>query len=111
MSGVEGPSGPGLQAERTAMAWQRTALTVAGVSALTLRHAGGDRLLAVPGLLGLGGAVALLVVVDGRYLRTVRHVERGDRPLGRRLVVALTAGCVLLAVGALLVVLAGPGGE
>lgn len=111
MSAAGGPSGPGLQAERTAMAWQRTALAVAAVAALTLRHAGGDLVRAVPGLLGLGGAVALLVVVDGRYLRAVRHLERGDRPLGRRLVVSLTVGCVLLSLGALLVVLAGPGGE
>jgi len=101
----------GLQSERTAMAWQRTALTVAGVSALTLRHAGGDLLLALPGLLGLTGAVALLLVADGHYLRTLRHVERGTEPLGRRRVRALSIGSVLLALGALLVVLAGPGGE
>jgi len=93
------------------MAWQRTALTMAGVSALVLRHAGGDLARAAPGLLGLLGAVALLLVVDGRYLRTIRHVERGDAPLGRRLVRSLTAGCVLLAGGALVVVLAGPGGQ
>jgi hypothetical protein len=94
------------------MAWQRTALTVAGVSALTLRHAdGGGVLLALPGLLGLTASVALLLVVDGRYLRMVRHVEHGAEPLGQRLVRALSVGAVLLSCGALLVVLLGPGGQ
>jgi uncharacterized membrane protein YidH (DUF202 family) len=111
VTAVERRPDTGLQPERTAMAWQRTALTAAGVSALTLRHAEGDVLRSLPGLLGLAGAVGLLLVVEGRYLRMLRHAERGDEPLGRRLVVLLTLGCVLLSLGALLVVLSGPGGQ
>jgi uncharacterized membrane protein YidH (DUF202 family) len=102
---------PGLQAERTAMAWQRTALGLGGVSALTLRHAGGDPALSAPGVLGLTGAVALLVVVEGRYLRTRRHLEEGRNPMGRGLVRALAAATALLAAATVLVVLLGPGGQ
>ena len=109
MTAVDDQPDAGLQSERTAMAWQRTALTMAGVSALTLRHAEGDVLRSLPGLVGLVGAVGLLLVVDGRYLRMLRHVEQGSEPLGPHLVRALSLGSVLLACGALLVVVTGAG--
>ena len=102
---------PGLQAERTAMAWQRTALGLGAVSALLVRQAGGDPLAAAPGAVGLLAAVALLVVVETRYLRTHRHVAEGTEAMGPRLVRALGWGTALLAVGALGVVVAALVGE
>lgn len=96
----------GLQAERTAMAWQRTALGVGAVSALLLHRTGGGLLEAVPGLLGLGVAVLLLVLTEVRYEITVHRVGRG-RDTAAAPLVGLLAGTVallaVLAAGLLLV--------
>ncbi|GAB2758692.1 DUF202 domain-containing protein [Nocardioides pakistanensis] len=94
----------GLPAERTAMAWQRTALSLAGVSALVVHLANRDLLAAVPGVLGLLAALALLVVAERRYTWAVRRVEAGESPLDHRLNVVLTAGVVALSVVALVLV-------
>lgn len=94
----------GLPAERTAMAWQRTALSVAGVSALVVHLADRDLVAAVPGVLGLLAALALLVVGERRYTWAVRRVEVGESPLDHRLNVVLTAGVVTLAAVALVLV-------
>jgi putative membrane protein len=102
---------PGLQSERTAMAWQRTALGIGGVSALVLRQGGGDPLASAPGVVGLVAAVLLLVLVERRYVRTHRHVEDGNHPMGPGLVRALGWGTALLAVGALAVVASRLAGE
>ncbi len=91
----------GLQAERTAMAWQRTALGVAGVSALLL-HGTGDRLVsAAPGLFGLAMATALLVLSELRYERTVARVEEGSDTDRARPLLLLSATVSLLAVMAI----------
>ena len=68
----------GLQAERTAMAWQRTALGVGGIAALLLHQTGGSLLRALPGLIGFVVATALLVLTEVHYERTVAHLEAGD---------------------------------
>lgn len=98
----------GLQAERTAMAWQRTALGIGGVSALLLHRAEGAGLATLPGAAGLVAAVGVLLSVEARYLRTHRHVEAGTSPMGRTAVRAIAAAAVLLAVGSLAVVAWGP---
>lgn len=98
----------GLQAERTAMAWQRTALGIGGVSALLLHRAEGAGLAAAPGAAGLVAAVGVLLSVEARYVRTRRHVEAGTNPMGRGAVRAIAATTVLLAVAALVVVTWGP---
>ena len=54
----------GLQAERTAMAWQRTALGLGGVSALLLHHAGGELGPSVPGAAGMLAALVVLLMVE-----------------------------------------------
>ena len=99
----------GLPAERTAMAWQRTALGIGGVSALVVHHAGGRPLLVAPGAAGLLGALLLLLVVEERYHRTLHKVSSGDSPMGPTLVRWTAVGTVLLALAAVVVVLLGAG--
>ena len=99
----------GLQAERTAMAWQRTALGVGGIGALLLHHAGGIGVRAVPGLLGLVVALALVLAGERRYERVVRRVSAGTSPVSRGLVRTLAAATVLLSGAAILLVLTAGG--
>ena len=97
---------PGLQAERTAMAWQRTALGVGGLSALLVHVADRDLAAAVPGLVGLLGAVALLLVGEQRYAWTLAHLETDRSPLDDVLVKVTATAAVALsgcAIGVLLV--------
>ena len=96
----------GLPAERTAMAWQRTALGLAGFSALLVHLADRDTLLAVPGFVGLVVALAVLVTGERRYTWTVRRVEAHDSPVAPHLAVLLTGAVVGLSISALVVVLA-----
>ena len=96
---------PGLQAERTAMAWQRTALGIGGVSALLLHYAAGAILPSLPGALGLLTALGLLLVVEARYVQNSRHGDAGNSPMGPAMVRNVAVGTVLLA-GATLLVLA-----
>lgn len=94
----------GLPAERTAMAWQRTALALAGFSALLVHLAGRDLLAAVPGLVGMALALALLVVGERRYGWTVRRVESGADCTAPRLIRLLTVGVAALSAGSLVLV-------
>jgi uncharacterized membrane protein YidH (DUF202 family) len=100
----------GLQAERTAMAWQRTALGLAGVSALLLHHAGGKVAPSVPGAVGLLAALVVLLLVETRYLRRDRD-EHETSPMGVGPVRGITAVTVLLALSAVVVVLTARGGN
>lgn len=91
----------GLQAERTAMSWQRTALGLGGVSALLLHDAGGRLPQTLPGLLGLGVATVLLILTEVRYEQTLRRVASGRRTTaaGSVLTLAVTiTGLAVLAV-------------
>ncbi len=95
----------GLQAERTAMAWQRTALGLGGVSALLLHHADGDPVASIPGVAGLLAALGVLLLVEARYLRR-DHGELETSPMGVGHVRAVAALTVLLSLAAAVVVLA-----
>ena len=98
----------GLQAERTAMAWQRTSLGVAGVSAMLLHQTQGRLLAALPGVLGLVLATTLLVLSELRYERTTARVGAGANPVDARLMLLLAGTVTLLAAMALgLVVIQG----
>jgi hypothetical protein len=79
------------------MAWRRTALGVAGVSALLLREVSERPWTAIPGLLGIGLAIGLEISAERRH----RH---GTQLLAHGLVRAITAVVVLLTVGALALV-------
>jgi uncharacterized membrane protein YidH (DUF202 family) len=93
----------GLQAERTRLAWSRTALSFAAVGALML-HSGlstGGRLDELPGLIALCSAAATYLLGVSRYHATNRNVAR-ELPMTSagsvRTLAALTALTVVLAL-------------
>lgn len=95
-------SDSGLQAERTGMAWQRTALGVGGIGALLLHS--GEPVSATIGAAGLLAALVLLAVSERRYERIVLRVE-AQRPASRPWLIRLVAVTVAaLGVGAALFV-------
>ena len=102
------PPNRGLQAERTALAWQRTALGLGGFSALLLHDTGGRPYLAIPGVVGLVTSVVLLLSVERRYERAVSRIEDGHSPAGTRLVRVVAATGVFLGLAAALLALAVP---
>ncbi len=97
----EPPHDAGLQAERTAMAWQRTALGVGGVSALLLHQTGGRLVQSLPGMFGLAMAIVLLVLSELRYERTVSRISSGADPVHARLLLLLALTVSLLAIMAI----------
>jgi putative membrane protein len=111
MSGAERVWDPGLQPERTSLAWQRMALTFLGLGLVVPRVAwpalGVWSLL--PAALVLAAAVAVLVVSHRRYRAAHRVLTSGDGRLhdGRLpLLVAVTA-LVLAALALAFVLVAG----
>ncbi len=95
----------GLQAERTAMAWERTALGVGGVSAMLLHGATGSFWTALPGMVGLTASMALLVFAQLRYERTVQRVKDGLTPAAPAVVLALALTVLGLAVMSLALII------
>lgn len=90
----------GAQAERTALAWQRTALGLVAVAALTVRWSVTENFPVFPGIgLAVAGGLAGLVVVRQRYLRVLRTVETGHTPTSRYLIGATTVFMVAVVVG------------
>ena len=98
------------QAERTALAWQRTAIGVVGIAALLGHRAvtGGHPTLLLPaGACALLG-VALLSGVGAVRDRQVRDAVARDEPLPTaRIMQAATAVVVLVAVAAAVSIVAG----
>jgi uncharacterized membrane protein YidH (DUF202 family) len=74
------PSDPGLQPERTALAWRRTALALVVGSLLGLRVL--PQLLGPAGLVvaaaGVAAALAVLAAAHGRYRRVHRILTSGS---------------------------------
>jgi uncharacterized membrane protein YidH (DUF202 family) len=93
----------GLQAERTRLAWSRTALAFGAVGALML-HSGmstGNRLHELPGLIALSSAAGTYLLGVFRYHATTRKVPRGQPMTSAgsiRTLTALTALTVVLAL-------------
>ena len=79
-------------AERTALAWQRTALGVVAVGALIVRWSLMEDFPVWPSvLLCAFGGLAGLFLVRQRYLRIKRTVRAGQSPRSRYLVPGATA--------------------
>lgn len=99
----------GLQHERTALAWDRTALALLLVGTLTLRAVGPpfDALRHVPGYVTLMVAMGLLWAAGRRY--RVREVDLrvGRSPVHPRLVVITGVTTVVVSVMVLLTILRG----
>ncbi len=87
----------GLQFERTAMAWQRTALGIGGLSLLLLHRGSGDPVASIPGAAGLLAALTLLLMTEARYLRHRRSRDLSAAPMGAAWVRLVAAGIVVLA--------------
>lgn len=103
---------PGLQPERTGLAWRRTGLALAVGSLVALRVVpgpgdGGWTLL--PGLAGLGLALAVLVLGERRYRQVHRSLTRAEPvPVGGGGLVFVTAlATAALALYAAVVLLSG----
>ena len=91
-----------LPAERTAMAWQRTALGIGGVSALLLHQAGGSLPRSAPGIFGLVMATVLLVLSELRYGRRASELAAGsDVTVAPTLPLLLTGTVSVLAIMAI----------
>lgn len=100
-------SDDGLQHERTALAWDRTALALLVVGALSLRGAGPplSSLRHVPGLLAVVVGALLLWLGSRRYRQRETSVD-SDHPLVRPgLVVVTGTTAFLVSLCALLLVL------
>ncbi len=91
----------GLQAERTAMAWQRTALGVGGFGALLLHMAQRNVIAMVPGLLGLLAALAMLVLAEHRYVTSMRKIDLGKSPIAAPMLHLLVTAVVVLGLAAI----------
>ncbi|MGW2091408.1 DUF202 domain-containing protein [Promicromonospora sukumoe] len=110
--GTAGPTPPpGLQPERTELAWRRTALSVAAVSlvgARLLPALFGSAVWLLPGLAGLALAGYLWLASRRRHARRVPVPARGpghDSP-GAGLLAVAGAVVVTIGLGGLAVVLA-----
>jgi uncharacterized membrane protein YidH (DUF202 family) len=90
----------GTQAERTALAWQRTGIGAIAVGALLMRGYAHHNLLPLwPGLLlAVAGGLAILVLVPQRYRRVLRAVQGRRSPLSRAMVPGATVVLVLVTI-------------
>ncbi len=99
---------PGLQAERTRLAWSRTALSFAAVGALLLHNGitASDPLHSLPGVVGLCCAAGTYLLGVSRYHATTRRVPRGEPMTSIGSVRTLTALTGLTVVSALILIAA-----
>lgn len=98
---AQGDAPPGLQRERTLLAWTRTLLALVVVSALLVRVVGPPlaRPAHLPAAGGMGVALWLFVATDVRYRRAPARVTA---PAHLGLLTAATVVVGAVAIGALL---------
>ena len=90
----------GAQAERTALAWQRTGIGMMAVGALVLRWDVTEHLPVWPGIvLTAVGGLGVLILVPDRYRRVLRNVRAGHTPLSRGMVPTATLSMFLVILG------------
>lgn len=101
---------PGLQPERTVLAWRRTLLAFLGAALVLLRLAAHRSPVLAAGIVLVVGPVAGLVSWDlrRRYRRVRADLPGSALRWNGRLPALTTLFAVLLGVGALLYVLSGP---
>lgn len=102
-AGPEQVHDPGLQQERTALAWDRTALAMLATALVYARAVGPPyvRLEHVPAVVGLVVGAGMLVLGARRY-RDLHAVLRGERPVERHPYVrAVWVGTVVVGAAAL----------
>jgi len=89
----------GAQAERTALSWRRTSLSLIAVGSLAIRWSVAEDFPPYPGVLltAFGGIVGLFVP-RARYRRVVFAVAEGQTPLSRRLIPMTTLVMALVAL-------------
>ena len=101
------PWDPGLQPERTALAWVRTGLALTVVSLLLTRLTAGSGALALAvGLCGMAVGAALVVAQSRRHRRTDTLLRSGRLRPALGASAGLVVAVVLLAAAALFLVLA-----
>lgn len=89
----------GAQAERTALAWQRTGIGVMAAGALVVRWSVAEDFTVWPGVaLTVFGAFLALYIVRQRYRRVLTTVRAGQTPLSRYLVPGTTAFLLLVVI-------------
>lgn len=97
----------GAQAERTALAWQRTGIGAIAVGVLLLRariHA--HTVSPWPGaVLTVVAALAIVILVPQRYRRVLATVRAGRSPLSRGMVPGATVVLVATTIGIAVVIL------
>ena len=107
MSAFDEIHDPGLQQERTVLAWDRTGLALMVASGILERSLGG--FLSQPSSVVAAGVfmygLALLILGRPRYMTRWRRMERGEGMMSAWPVVTVAATTVFLGVTALLVVL------
>lgn len=98
----------GAQAERTALAWQRTGLSAAAIGLLAVHaHPAGHPVPPWAGLLLLAaGGMLAAVVAPIRYLHVERATRAGNGPLSRTAVPGIALLVLTTVVGIAAVVLA-----
>ena len=99
----------GLQLERTALAWQRTLLSLAAGSVAAgraLEPVLGPGALAVAAL-GVGTTVVMFFIARRRYVASHRHLTLTDEKSlpGEYISLVAAAVCILIAISALVFVL------
>ncbi len=103
----QGPIDPGLQSERTGLAWARTALSLAANAALVIRTgvAEGVGFLTIAGV-GLAVIAAVVGILGWeRHHQIVGAIIAGRRPLATRIVQVPAVGTIVAAVVVLLAIL------
>jgi len=90
----------GAQAERTALAWQRTAIGTMAVAALVLRWDATEHLPVWPGIvLAIAAGGTVLSFAPARYRRMLRAIRDGNTPVSRGMVPAATLATTLVILG------------